>query len=300
MSEDNKEENFLSIGDILNETLLRDLILFIFIFILVIAQIWEQILLLLFPLTTYAFSLFFRIINTNKWRTEFENSSIIYNPLGAEKKYANRFFFITILQLILIFWIGAESLYNPHLVDGYFLYFYVIFIFLYTFGFCWMFIDVWRYVKIEILPKELYNSANQDLDNNYQSKLLNITSALRTRNFKIIALSNFLVFVILNLVNALFSVFLTNNSVLGVQLRLPGTGSEGSLPIMVSPFIYILFIVSPVLATCSIIFNYRGIHKFSKEQLQRALDPLPSNIRIIIIENLKVLNKKLKDQLKLE
>ncbi|MFX1478505.1 MAG: hypothetical protein ACFFCI_10295, partial [Promethearchaeota archaeon] len=109
-----------------------------------------------------------------------------------------------------------------------------------------------------------------------------------------------LVFVILNLANALFSVFLTNNSILGVQLRLPGTGSEGSLPIVVSPFIYVLFIISPALATWSLIFNYRGIHKFSKDQLQKALEPLPTNIRIKIIENLKALNKKLKDQLKLE
>ena len=71
MSEDNNNNFYLSIKDLINETLGRDLIIFSFLFLLVITQVWENISLLLFPLITFAFSVFFRIVNTNKWRTEF-------------------------------------------------------------------------------------------------------------------------------------------------------------------------------------------------------------------------------------
>ncbi|GAI87830.1 unnamed protein product [marine sediment metagenome] len=122
MSEDNNNF-YLTIKDLINETLIRDLVIFSFLFLLVITQVWENITLLLFPLVTFAFSIFFRIININKWRTEFENPTIAYNPLGLEKKHANRLFFTALFQLILIFWLGAESLYNPHIIDSYFPYF---------------------------------------------------------------------------------------------------------------------------------------------------------------------------------
>jgi hypothetical protein len=163
-----------------------------------------------------------------------------------------------------------------------------------------MFIDMWRYVRIEIVPTDLYDKENQDYDSHNLNKLANITSFLRKTNFKFIALSNFLVLVIINLINALISIFIAYDSTLGVQLRLPGTGSGGLLPIIISPFIYGLLTISPVLATCSLIINYRGIHKFTREQLERVLEQVPTNIRINIIENLKALNEKLKDQLKIE
>ncbi|MFW9940878.1 MAG: hypothetical protein ACFFFT_07545, partial [Candidatus Thorarchaeota archaeon] len=122
MSEDNNNF-YLSIKDLINESLVRDLIIFGFLFLLVITQIWDNISLLLYPLITFAFSILFRIVNTNKWRTEFDERPIIYNPIGLEKLHANRLFFSALFQLILIFWIGAESLYNPHIVDKYFSYF---------------------------------------------------------------------------------------------------------------------------------------------------------------------------------
>jgi len=110
MSEHNIKEFFLPFRNLIRESLIRDIIIFTFIFILTNTQGWDGIFLILFPLITFGFSLFFRIINTNKWRTEFENSLIIYNPLGLESKHANRLFFSALFQLILIFWIGAESL----------------------------------------------------------------------------------------------------------------------------------------------------------------------------------------------
>ena len=185
MSKDQNENGFrLSIKHLINESLLRDLVFFCFFFLVIISQTWEDITLLLFPLISFGFSLFFRIINVNKWRTEFENSAVVYNPLGLEKKHANRLFFSTLFQLILLFWIGAESLYNPHLVEGYFIYFNILFGFFFTFGFFWIFTDLWKYSRIEIIESQNKSEG----PNNTEKAVL---SYLKLKKFKFIVLTNF-------------------------------------------------------------------------------------------------------------
>lgn len=289
MSEDQKENGFyLSIKHLINESLLRDLILFCFFFLIIISQTWEDIILLLFPLITYGFSLFFRIINTNKWRTEFENSFVVYNPLGLEKKHANRLFFLTLFQLILLFWIGAESLYNPHLVEGYFLYFNLLFVFLFTFGFFWIFIDLWKYSRIEIVMSRNNSEIPNDIE-------VSILSFLKIKKFKFIAIANFAIFLVLNLLNVLFIVLINQIPILGIQLKLPS-----SIPMTVSSIIFVFLITSPLITVISLIINYRDINNFSKKDLEEILKPLPINIQINIIENLKALNNKINDQLNIE
>ena len=118
MNEKNSNHH-LSFKDIISESLIRDLILFFFIFLLILSQVWDNIVLLLFPLITFIYSLFFRILSSNKRKTEFTDSFIIYTPLGLERKNANRLFFSSLFQLILIFWLGAESLYNVHVLGHY-------------------------------------------------------------------------------------------------------------------------------------------------------------------------------------
>jgi len=291
MSEDNNNF-YLTIKDLINEPLGRDLIIFSFLFLLVITQIWENISLLLYPLITFAFSIFFRIVNTNKWRTEFEERPIIYNPIGLEKKHANRLFFTALFQLILIFWIGAESLYNPHIVDDYFPYFNWLFIFLYTFGFFWIFVDLWKHSKVEIILRGI----NKDNPKTHDS----IVSFLKLKNFRIIALINLFVFIALNLLNSILIITSNQNSLFRIQLNLPGTGSGGSDPMKISSFIYFILFISPLSAVISLIITYRDVNNFSREKLDKLREPLPKNIQIIIIEHLKALDKKIKDQLNIE
>ena len=52
MNEKNNRIHYLSIKELLSESLLRDIILFTFLFILIIFQQWDYIFLLLFPLIT--------------------------------------------------------------------------------------------------------------------------------------------------------------------------------------------------------------------------------------------------------
>ncbi len=292
MSEDNNNDFYLSIKDLINEALVRDLIIFSFLFLLVITQVWENISLLLFPLISFAFSVFFRIVNTNKWRTEFEERPIIYNPIGLEKKHANRLFFSALFQLILLFWIGAESLYNPHIVDQYFSYFNGLFIFLYTFGFFWIFVDLWKHSKVEIILSRITRENPKTYDS--------IVSFLKIKNFRLIALINLFVFIALNILNSILIITSNQDPLFRIQLNLPGTGSGGSDPMTTSSLIYFILLISPLFAVISLILTYRDVNDFSREKLDKVLEPLPKNIQMIIIEHLKALDKKIKAQLNIE
>ncbi|MFX0021632.1 MAG: hypothetical protein ACFE9S_04850 [Candidatus Hermodarchaeota archaeon] len=282
MSKKNNNNHYLSLKDIISESLLRDLSLFIFLFFLILTQGWENILLLLFPLATFTFSVFLRILSSNKEKTEFTNSLIIYYPLGVERKNANRFFYCTLFQLILIFWIGAESLYNSHIVHNYFLFFSGFLVFLYTFAFFWIFIDAWKYTKIEIITEGLSKDEK------------NIISYLSLGYIKLLAYITFLIFIFLNIINVI-SLFLTIYSGIGVQIILPGA------QILTISYFFIGFLCfSPAITILFFFKNYRIINSINKEKLDKILEPLPRNLRLKITENLKALNNKIKAELKSE
>jgi len=290
MNEKNNNNFYLSLKELLSEILLRDLILFVFIFLLIISQIWENIFLLLFPIMTFTFSLFFRILSSNKMKTEFNNNPIIYNPLGLERKNANRLFYCTLFQLILIFWIGAESLYNSHIVHNYFTFFLGFFIFLYTFSFFWIFIDSWKYTKIKIITK----STEERLTGQFSKDLGNLISFLKVNDFRMVIYAMFFVFIILNILNIIILLF-TDYSSIGIQLVLPG-----SQILTLSYFYFGFLIISPTLTIIILTKNYKTINKINKENLDEILKPLPRNLQVKIIANLKALNNKIKEQLKSE
>ena len=87
---------------------------------------------------------------------------------------------------------------------------------------------------------------------------------------------------------------------LGLPLNLPGTGSMGSEPIKITALFHIVLILSPLLTIVSLILNYREVNKISRENLDKIIKSFPPNDQIQIIENLKALNDKIKDQLKIE
>ena len=294
MNEKNNKNHYLSLKDLISESLLRDLVLFAFLFLLIIAQAWNNVFLLLFPLITFSFSLFFRIMSSNKIKTEFRNSNIIYNPLGLETKHANRFYFCTLFQLILILWLGGESLYNPHIINNYFSYFLGFLIFFYTSSFFWIFIDLWKYSKIEIITRTIEDRSTQDSDFQFSQDLGKVVSYLKLKNFRLVSLITFLVFIILNVSN-IITLFFMNFMAIGILIILRGS--------QIMPLSYIFYgflIISPTLTMVLLIKNYKTITDFSKEKLDKIIEPLPKNIQNKIIENFKTLNNKLKEQLKSE
>lgn len=293
MSENNSDENYLLLRELLNETSLRDIIIFIILYLFILAQSWENLFLLLFPIITFAYSVFFRIINTNKWRTTSNSALITYNPIGLEKKHANRLFFTAILQLILLFWIGAESYYHPQLIQYYNLFFNIIFNFLYTFGFYWILIDVWNYSKIVIRLKNNNNKLSTQAQNNtsLKSDLDKVTSHLKLKSFKIVSIVNLSTFIFLNVLNISFTLFI-DNTFSRFSYYLPGTGIEGSLPLNISVISFLIVIISPFVASFLLIFIYKDLNKIIQANLENLMEELPEENRKNIIENLTKINKK--------
>jgi len=293
MSENNSDENYLLLRELLNETLLRDIIIFIILYLFILAQSWVNLFLLLFPIITFAYSVFFRIINTNKWRTTSNSTQIIYNPIGLEKKHANRLFFTSILQLILLFWIGAESYYHPQLIQSYDLFFNIIFNFLYTFGFYWILIDVWNYSKIVIRLKNNNNELSTQAQNNalLKNELDKVISHLKLKSFKIVSIVNLSTFIFLNILNISFTLFI-DNTVSRFSYYLPGTGIEGSLPLNISVISFLIVIISPLIASFLLIFIYKDLNTINHADFEYILEKLPEENRKNIIENLIKINKK--------
>ncbi len=281
---------------LVSESLIRDLILFSFLYILVIAQDWDNILLLLFPLITFVYALFFKIINNIRQKSNTSDSLIIYNPLGSEKISAHRLNFSAYIQLILLFWFGAESLYHPQLIDNYYIYFISIFIFMYTFGFYILFIDLWKYSKIEINLED----SNAKYSQKEQNDLDTVISFLKMKSFKIISIINLLVFIILNALNIIFAFLTLNEIMLGFEYYLPGTGFENSEPIKLSFIIYAIITTPPLISIAFLAINYKDINNYSEEKLNKVLSALPKSTQSKIMQNLILLNKSFKNRLRLE
>jgi hypothetical protein len=281
------ENNYINFRELTSEGLIRDLLLFFFIFLLVLAQDWDNIFLLLFPLISFSFAVFFKILYTIKNSEKLDNPYISYNPLGSEKIYSHRLNFCALLQLILLFWFGAESLYHPQLIDLYYIYFISIFIFLYTFGFSWIFFDVWEYSRVELLTEE-----------NSDKNLQNVISFLKS--FKIISIISFLVFIFLNLLNILSTYLTINEMMPGIVYNLPGTGIEKSEPIVLPYSTFGIIFISPIITVIILHIIYKNITNINSDKLENVLSSLPNNIKIEVMETLRVLNKNFQNKAKLE
>ncbi|NVM16254.1 MAG: hypothetical protein HWN80_00955 [Candidatus Lokiarchaeota archaeon] len=286
MSENNSEEDFLRLRELLNESLLRDVLVFAILYLFIFAQSWSNIFLLLFPIITFSFSLFFRIINSNKYRIFLEHNLITYNPLGLEKKHANRLNFTALLQLVLLFWIGAESYYHPQLIQTYNLFFNLFFIFFFTFGFYWILIDVWKYAKIAIRLKK----SNTDKTISY----------LNLRYFKLISIVNLITFILLNVLNISFVLLLDNNKILGFSYDLPGTGIENSLPLNLSILPFIIIWISPILTSTLLFLIYKDLNDISPADFIKIFEESPEEIRNQLIETFAKINTKFKHNLDTE
>ena len=281
MSEKKTKQEFLLLRELLNESLLRDLIIFVIFYLFILAQSWKNIFLLLFPVITYTFSLFFRIINANKWRLSIYDNTITYNPLGLEKKHANRLFFTAVLQLILLFWIGGESYYHPQLIQTYDFFFNIIFNFIYTFGFYWILIDIWKYSKITIETRS-----------NIEGNSGILVNHLNLKNFKIIYLLNLGTFFLLNILNLSIVILTEINGFLGIMYLLPGTGIESSMPLKISASSFLNIVFSPLIAILLFYLIYKKISSMNPSELIEKLQLLPESEQNNIIETLKNINHK--------
>lgn len=288
MSDNEELFGYLSIRQLFSERVLRDLILFVSLFLFTISQDWDNLFLILFPLITFIFGIFFRLVDENKWRTQFQNSPVSYSPLGSEKKHANRFIFSALLLLVFLFWFGAESLYHPQLIDNYSPFFVIIYFFIYTFAYFWIFIDLWEYCRIKIAVEEETEDYTKKVE--YQNNLIQF---LNIRFFKRITYLSLYNFIILNILNILFTTLTYIGGMLGFKFYLPGTGIEESEPLILHLFVYLLLFASPIITILLLILVYRDINKMKPDELFNIVNRLPKDSRLLVLEQLKMFNEKL-------
>ncbi len=286
------EDHYLTIRQLFSESVIINLIVFAVLFIFTLGQEWNNIFLFLFPIITFSFSLFFKLIDVNKWRTKFKESPIVYNPLGSEKKIANRFNFSAILQMVFLFWIGAESFYHPQLIDDYGFYFNLIFLFLYSFVYFWMFMDIWKYSHIKISYKEKKDKTLETIKS-YEK----IIKFLNVKNFRIISYINLSIFLILNGLNLYFTWFTYKGNITGIYLELPGTALEFSQSLLISYIFLPILIISPIFFVMLLYLIYKDINSLTEENLKDALNGLSKNERSLVLKNFVSLNKKLLEKI---
>jgi hypothetical protein len=294
MNEKNNRRDYLSLKELISESLIRDVILFIFLFLLIIAQGWNNIVLLIFPMLSFTFSIFFRIVSCNKTKTEFKNSFVLYNPLGLEKKHANRLFFCTLFQLILLIWIGGESLYNPHLINRYFLFFSIIFVFFFTFGFFWIFIDLWKYTKIEILIDKMEDKIQKYKSQDFTENVKKVITSLEVKRLKMTSFLVFVAFIIMNIINVIL-ILLNEPNDFALEINMPGLQNQS-----ISYMFFVILIISPALSVILLYMNYKAINNINIENLISIIESLPRNHQVKILESLKAINNKINEQLKIE
>ncbi len=286
---------YLSLKQLFTESLVGNIILFIILFLLTLAQDWVNIFLFIFPIITFSFALFFKIIEVNKWRTHFEDSPIVYNPMGSEKNNANRFNLISLLLLIFLLWMGYESLIHPQLMDTYHFFFIIIYFFLYTFSFFILFFDIWKYSQIKLKYRK-ENTEFPDETENYEK----IVRFLKIKQFRIVSYVNLGIFLGLNGIHIIF-LFLTYFGILpGYNIILPGTGLENSSPLTLPLSFFFALIISPTYTIPLLTLIYKDINQLRIEHLEDIIEDFTKNMRILILENFQILNKNLLNDLDMD
>ncbi|TXT67355.1 MAG: conserved membrane protein of unknown function [Promethearchaeota archaeon] len=283
-----EQQQNLTIKQLFSEKVILNITLFSVFFIFTLAQEWDDIFLFLFPIITFCFSLFFKIIGVNKWRIRFEDSPIIYNPLGSEHKNSHRFMFCSLLLMLFLFWIGAESLYHPQLLDKYGFYFNVIFLFLYSLPFFWIFSDIWKYSNIKVSFK-----ATEPNHLEVKERYEQLIRFLKVENFRLVSYINLAIFLSLIGLNVLLTWLTYTGRIEGIFLILPGTGIEFSKPFLISYIFFPFLIISPSYTIPLLYLVYRDINTLKESDLQNILEDLSENMRVLILENFNSLNKKL-------
>jgi hypothetical protein len=200
--------------------------------------------------------------------------------------------FITLFLLILLFWLGAESIYHPQMIKQYNMYFNVLFSFIYSFGFFWLFIDIWKNSKIATcLPTEK-SSTNEEYNI--------ILSRLKYKMFKLLGILDLMLFLCINLINIILQYLVQIEILYGINIYLPGTGIESSEPLNFPFTIIIILLFFPFFSIISLIIIYRDVTTFHTPEFSNFLNTLSIENRIRMIENLKKLNKKIWDFSELE
>ena len=257
-------------------------------FLLILVQNWINPILILYPIVSFSFSLFFQIIESNKKITEIEDSIISYNPFGGENGNSNILTIFSYLQMLLIFTAGLDSLFHPQLVDNFFLFFLIPLVFLYGFEFFLLLIKVLNKAIIEI---DLKNFKNQIKQNSKNKMNKDVISFIEINKFKRYSLYNLILFVIILIFTLGMSFLAFFNQILALPFYLPGTGIEGSQPVNISYGLYLSVIMPPIYTIWFLYQIYKNIIDFSHDSAEKVINVITDDSKKAVILNFLNFNK---------
>lgn len=288
-----------------DEKFLRSSLVFLVFYIFILLQKWRSILFLLVPLITYVLFVFFKGIDILKNRTQVQQFNIKFNPIGNEKIIASRLYFCLLLEIIIVFAMGAESLYHPQLIGDYFIYYVIPLILIYIFSMYYPLYDLGFYAKIEIELKNELNSGSEtefevnssdritdseDIDSDNENSSMRKKELLTYLNFKkfgSISTMTRICFVILAIGWLLFQMLTILNFFPGIPVYIPGSVIPQGSPLYISYFVYVCIIAVPIIIYIVINRTHSVISGLDFEELKKIISKFPEHQQQKIIRTLK-------------
>lgn len=253
-------------------------------YVLILSQNWVSLSLILCPVISFGFALFFQIISNNKKITELKKSSIVFSPIGEERTNSNILVICSYLNLALVFIMGLDSFVHPQLIDNYFLLFLTVIVFIYGFGFFFLIIRVLSTGKVLMTPNEKSDLINKDPLNNPER----VISFVKVGAFKKISIINLAIFAS-TLALTLSLSYLTFDDILpGLSFYHPGTGLEASQPVSISIMLYIDIMVSPIVSCWLLYSTYHKVATISDASVERTTKDLSKDLKKKIEHDLSI------------
>ncbi|MHA1339575.1 MAG: hypothetical protein ACTSRZ_05340 [Promethearchaeota archaeon] len=303
-----------------DESFVQSFVIMIFMFLLIIFEIWDDYTLILFPLVTFGLFLYVETLRTLNREINSKQKILKVQPFGDYNVMSNRIKFCLYMQLIIVLFIGAESLYHPQLIDNHFIFYVITLGVLYIFGAYYPFYNLGLFSKIELATDIFFSQPidlnleslegenanilseieeelkidNKNKDNFKSDKILDskssksiILSKLKFKDFiflhKIITI-NFLLAIILWI---LFSVLAYSNSLLVITINLPGSDLLEGMPLQISLIIYLILIEVPIVIILIFKKSMNSINKIDVDYINEIADRLcRSRVQKIVLQNI--------------
>jgi hypothetical protein len=306
------------------ENFIRPFIIFFVIYLFGIVQNWGSIIFFLFPIITFGFFIFFKVIEVSKEYTNVKGSNLSFNPIGDEGVIANRLFFCSLLELIIVFAMGTESLYHPQLINNYFIFYVLPVVLIYIFSIYYSFYDLGMNATIVVaLNSETSNNIRAgDIDayltsnrkekeftippseeqpekiNNLESKSATqrLISHLSVENYaKIFNMVK--IITILFAVNWILWLLLTYfNLIPGVNFGLPGSSFIEGTDLEVTFLIFVCLVGIPVCFVWILTKTYQLNTQIDLKSVQLVIKEFPISQQQKVVKLLEVYFSKNEDQ----
>ncbi len=275
---------------VLPKNLSLDVLFFTVSILLLLSLSLGTILLLIFPFITFGFAFTIRL-GTNKLHQDYSKNFYPVFHKKLLKTIGTKFSYVTIITIIFTYWISLDSFVFPQLILNHSFFFVIIFMFVFSFPFYWIFAEIWKHynfndifegIEIDYIPQDNHKTVIGQLDL--------LLSILKLNKIRKIYLINSLLYVVINIINVLLSIFTFINIVPGITIILAGTGFESSPPISLPYSSIIAAIVIPLAAITSLVNLKKKVREVSKQKITECINEIPKEIQTKLVDNINRLS----------